>query len=56
MQLSSLREISTAVIGCKDSYDALDQTIAANESSIREMDIAIAMSYDNLDDLKEALD
>ena len=54
--VESLQEIADAVVGCSESWNNLDGIIAANQSDMLQMDIAIASSYDNFRDLRQALE
>ena len=51
-----LDEIAQMVDECSGAFNGLSDTIAANEAEARAWNLAIASSYDNLDDLKQALD
>lgn len=51
-----LDEIARMVGECSAAYDGLSESIAANEAEARAWDLAIASSYDNLGDLKQAYD
>lgn len=51
-----LDEIAQMVGECSGAFNGLSDTIAANEAEARAWNLAIASSYDNLDDLKQALD
>lgn len=53
--VQTMDDIANAVQNCKAQYDGLSDAIEANEAQIREYDLAIALSYDNLDDLQQAL-
>ena len=50
----ALAEIATEVANCKDQFDNIDDTINANVNQMWELDMAIASSYDNLHDLRQA--
>ena len=51
-----LDDIAEAVSSCSEQFAELDSTIATNEAQILQLDIAIASSYDNFRDLREALE
>lgn len=51
-----LDEIAQMVGECSGAFNGLSDTIAANEEEARAWNLAIASSYDNLGDLKQALD
>ena len=51
---NALAEIATEVTNCKDQFDNIDDTINANVNQMWELDMAIASSYDNLHDLRQA--
>lgn len=54
--VESLQEISDAVSGCSESFENLSETIQANNDEISGWDLAIAYSYDNMKDLKAAME
>ena len=52
----SIDDIANAVRECEGAFDNLDETIAQNNNNMRAMDIAIASSYTNFKDLRQALE
>lgn len=52
--VETLQEIADMVGECGAAYEGLTETIANNEAQARQWDLAIASSYDNLGDLREA--
>lgn len=54
--VESLQEIADAVSGCSDAFENLSGTIQANNETIDGWDLAIAYSYDNMKDLKAAME
>ena len=54
--VESLQEIADAVSGCSDAFENLSGTIQTNNETIDGWDLAIAYSYDNIKDLKAAME
>lgn len=52
----SLQEIADAVADCQSQFENLDKTMANNEAQMLQTEIAIASSYDNFSDLRQALE
>lgn len=52
----SLQEIADMVAQCEGAYNSLTDALAENEQQAYEWELAIASSYDNLTELRQALD
>lgn len=53
--VNTLQEIADAVNNCGAEWENLNNIIANNQAEMLQMDIAIASSYDNFRDLRDAL-
>ena len=51
-----LQEIADAVADCQSQFENLDEIMANNEARMLQTEIAIASSYDNFRDLRQALE
>ena len=51
-----LQEIADAVADCQSQFENLDKTMASNQARMLQTEIAIASSYDNFSDLRQALE
>ena len=52
----NLQDIADMVTQCSGAFNSLSETMAENEEQAFQWELAIASSYDNLTDLKQALD
>lgn len=51
-----LKALAEEVRNCQNAYESIDETIQENEEAMFETDLAIASTYDNFEDLNNALE